>query len=54
MCGICGKIALDDVRSEDIQTMVDVLRHRGPDDQGLFVSSGADLGHCRLSIIDLK
>lgn len=34
--------------------MMDLLRHRGPDDQGLFVNGIVGLGHRRLSIIDLK
>jgi len=53
MCGICG------VRSDkwnalhSTQLMVDALRHRGPDDHGVFVSGDIALGHTRLSIIDL-
>jgi asparagine synthase (glutamine-hydrolysing) len=36
--------------------MADTLRHRGPDDAGLWVSPGGELelGHRRLSIIDLS
>ncbi len=33
--------------------MCDVIRHRGPDDEGMFVADGAALGMRRLSIIDL-
>jgi len=33
--------------------MMDVQRHRGPDDEGLFESDVASLGFRRLSIIDL-
>jgi asparagine synthase (glutamine-hydrolysing) len=33
--------------------MCDVIRHRGPDDEGIFVGDGAALGMRRLSIIDL-
>jgi asparagine synthase (glutamine-hydrolysing) len=33
--------------------MSDAQRHRGPDEEGLFVDSHAALGHRRLSIIDL-
>lgn len=29
-----------------------VLRHRGPDDEGVFISNNVGLGHQRLSIID--
>lgn len=34
--------------------MSDVLVHRGPDDQGIYVKGGVGLGHRRLSIIDLE
>ena len=57
MCGISGIISkntdLDDPR---VQRMLDAIRHRGPDDQGLWRSSSkkAVLGHCRLSILDLS
>jgi len=33
--------------------MMDSMRHRGPDDEGLYVSGSIGLGHRRLSIIDL-
>jgi asparagine synthase (glutamine-hydrolysing) len=57
MCGICGKIYFDSSRQVDerlIRQMTDVLRHRGPDDGGVFVSGSIGLGHRRLSIIDLS
>jgi asparagine synthase (glutamine-hydrolysing) len=34
--------------------MRDVLRHRGPDEEGIFTSGRLGLGHRRLSIVDLK
>lgn len=34
--------------------MVGSLRHRGPDDEGVFVEGRVGLGHTRLSIIDLS
>jgi len=57
MCGICGKLNFDRDAGVDralIQTMLDTIRHRGPDDEGVFVSSQVGLGHRRLSIIDLS
>ena len=33
--------------------MQDVLRHRGPDDDGTYIDRNVGLGHRRLSIIDL-
>jgi asparagine synthase (glutamine-hydrolysing) len=56
MCGICGKLEFDpslSVRPSLIRTMLDTIRHRGPDDEGVYVSSRVGLGHRRLSIIDL-
>jgi asparagine synthase (glutamine-hydrolysing) len=37
-----------------INEMSGLLKHRGPDEQGVYVGSGAALGHRRLSIIDLS
>jgi asparagine synthase (glutamine-hydrolysing) len=58
MCGICGELTFDGapVRAETIVAMRDRLVHRGPDDQGLFISAGggAGLGFRRLAIIDLS
>ena len=34
--------------------MVQILRHRGPDDTGFYADSDVGLGHARLSIIDLS
>ena len=57
MCGICGKVNLDrnaaSVEPRLIRAMMDTIRHRGPDDDGLHVAPGVGLGHLRLSIIDL-
>ena len=57
MCGICGKVEFDrDARVNGalIQTMLDAIRHRGPDDEGVYFSPQVGLGHARLSIIDLS
>ena len=61
MCGIAGfadltgsaSRTLDADRSR-VATMCDVMRHRGPDDQGVHVEPGVALGMRRLSIIDLS
>ena len=57
MCGICGIVALEPQARmpspEVIRAMTDILRHRGPDDEGFHLDAGAALGHRRLSIIDL-
>jgi asparagine synthase (glutamine-hydrolysing) len=57
MCGICGKLNFDRgavVNPGLVRAMLDTIRHRGPDDEGLYVNSSVGLGHRRLSIIDLN
>ena len=59
MCGIAGfadvtvtgHTVADAAR---VKTMCDVMRHRGPDDDGFHVAPGVALGMRRLSIIDLS
>jgi asparagine synthase (glutamine-hydrolysing) len=56
MCGICGKLNFD--RDEKVpqallKAMADSILHRGPDDDGYFISGQIGLGFRRLSIIDL-
>ena len=56
MCGIAGIVHHDRDRPvlvETIRRMCDAIRHRGPDDEGLFVQGATGLGMRRLSIIDL-
>jgi len=59
MCGITGFIDFGNSSNESIlKAMLDTLRHRGPDGQGLYCKHEVDftigLGHSRLSIIDLS
>src|SRR5262245_16161379 len=56
MCGICGFIYFDGAPIQEslIREMSSLLSHRGPDEEGVFLGSGAALGHRRLSIIDLS
>ena len=57
MCGIAGIVYRDPsraVRREQLGRMCAALRHRGPDDEGLFVDGAVGLGMRRLSIIDLS
>jgi len=51
MCGICG---FNWANNELLEKMMDSMRHRGPDDSGIYLSDGLSLGHLRLSIIDLS
>jgi asparagine synthase (glutamine-hydrolysing) len=56
MCGITGELhfRLDEpVTPESITRMCNTLRHRGPDDEGIYVDGGFGMGMRRLSIIDL-
>ncbi len=56
MCGIAGilNFGKQPVNPEKIRKMTDMMKHRGPDDEGHFVSQNIGLGHRRLSIIDLS
>src|SRR5438093_394332 len=58
MCGIAGVVSIDpDPRLGEVaQRMNEVLVHRGPDGEGLFVcpTGHAALAHRRLAIIDLN
>jgi asparagine synthase (glutamine-hydrolysing) len=47
-------VSLEGVREPEIQSMIDILAHRGPDGQGVYLNTIAGLGHRRLSIIDLN
>ncbi len=54
MCGICGIVGSND--RSTVERMTASLYHRGPDDSGIehFPRHNLDLGHRRLSIIDLS
>lgn len=57
MCGICGKININNREVVDarlIHKMTEVLKHRGPDDEGIYINGNVGIGHRRLSIIDLS
>src|SRR5881392_4121305 len=56
MCGICGQFNFGTGRVVDsarIRLMAQSIAHRGPDDEGYFISGAVGLGFRRLSIIDL-
>lgn len=63
MCGIVGvawQSGASGLPAADLDRLTQVLRHRGPDDWGVFRDAespsapGVALGHTRLSIIDLE
>lgn len=57
MCGIAGSLALHagvpPPDRGDLEAMLSALRHRGPDEFGLYRDRRVGLAHARLSIIDL-
>ena len=56
MCGICGIYLLDNEARANrsvLERMNSTMVHRGPDDEGYFVSGPIGLAMRRLSIIDL-
>ncbi|MBS0357715.1 MAG: asparagine synthase (glutamine-hydrolyzing) [Proteobacteria bacterium] len=56
MCGIFGYFDRNGIslNSDELKKMGDAIRHRGPDDFGVFESDGVSIGNQRLSIIDLE
>lgn len=56
MCGIAGIISKQNskIDKEEIQKMNDVMAHRGPDSEGIYLDHNIALGHRRLSIVDLS
>lgn len=55
MCGIFGYLHRGghSLPSDQLRAMGESIRHRGPDDQGVFTAPGIGLGNQRLSVIDL-
>ena len=55
MCGIVGRCSFNSIiNQETLIAQRDALRHRGPDDKGIWCSNDSRVGlaHRRLSIID--
>ncbi len=60
MCGICGTVGFSN--KELLEKMCDVMKHRGPDDEGMYLSKvqspkskvQVGLGVRRLKVIDLE
>ncbi|HEV2201145.1 MAG TPA: asparagine synthase (glutamine-hydrolyzing) [Bryobacteraceae bacterium] len=55
MCGIAGFVSPDPPpdAAHVLAAMTGAIRHRGPDDSGIFEDGAVFLGHRRLSIVDL-
>ena len=57
MCGIAGVFEVQEklgVERNTLQNMINMLSHRGPDGQGIYIDDKVGLAHARLSIIDLE
>lgn len=61
MCGIAGFCDYRDDFSEEapflgrlVRRMGNTLRHRGPDEKGIFLSSHAAFAHQRLAVVDIE
>jgi len=55
MCGIAGFLLRDGkAHDADVRAMCDLIRHRGPDDEGIYTDGNCGIGMRRLSIIDLS
>jgi asparagine synthase (glutamine-hydrolysing) len=56
MCGIAGIVRFNPrevVEEARLKRMRDVLRHRGPDGEGLWIEGPVGLAHRRLAIVDV-
>jgi asparagine synthase (glutamine-hydrolysing) len=56
MCGIVGTLNLSKqhpIEEANLRQMLGMIRHRGPDEFGIYIDSNVGLGNARLSIIDL-
>lgn len=56
MCGISGIINKNGapVTHDEIQSINNLIAHRGPDGQGIFLEKNFALGHRRLAILDIS
>ena len=54
MCGICGFVGDKEEKKTILSEMMSAIRHRGPDNEGIYQDEEISFGFCRLSIIDMK
>lgn len=56
MCGFTGILRTDGAAADaaTVRRMAQTLRHRGPDDSGVYAQGPVALGHTRLSVLDLS
>ena len=55
MCGIFGYLSFDNFSlcEDNIKSMANSIKHRGPDDNGIFQEEQVAIGNQRLSILDI-
>ena len=51
---MCGIVGFNNKKSDILNEMLESIKHRGPDDNGVYESDKFSLGHVRLSILDLS
>jgi len=56
MCGIAGifNFNKEPITHATIKSMLDMIAHRGPDGEGIYIDDYLALGHKRLSILDIS
>ena len=56
MCGIAGIVNFNQksVEQHKLAAMMQTMKHRGPNDEGMTINGHVGLGHLRLSILDLS
>ena len=57
MCGIVGIVNYErNIKNQEnfFKGMVDTLKKRGPDEEGIYMDEDVNLGHRRLSVVDIK
>lgn len=56
MCGIAGiyKVNGNETSIAEVRNMINIMSHRGPDGDGIFVDKNVGLGHKRLAILDIS
>lgn len=52
MCGIAGVVNATDVKKDDVWKMIETIKYRGVDEQGVEELGSAVLGHARLAVVD--
>lgn len=52
MCGIAGTVNVGRFTKNDVARMIETIRYRGPDEQGVEAVGPCLLGHARLAVVD--